>query len=100
MYRRNRKIKYHIKMTQLDRIERNSLIAAKEILTIKEAAFFLGVTPRTLYALTGDRKIAFYKPNNKMIYFHKKDLTAWLTRNRIASEEEVMDKAAAYNMEG
>ena len=83
-------------LTQLDRIERNSLLAAKNVLTVEDAAILLGLSPSTIYRWTMTKIIPHYKPNGKLVFFNKKELEDWMMRNRVASEEEIMDKAANY----
>ena len=83
-------------LTQLDRIERNSLLAAKNVLTIEDASLLLGIVPRTLYKWTMNKIVPHYKPNGKIVYFDRKELEDWMRRNRVASEEEIQDRAANY----
>ena len=56
-------------------------IAVKTILTAEEASEFLGLKPSYLYKLTSDKKIRFFKPLGKLIYFKKEDLETFLLRN-------------------
>lgn len=59
----------------------------KTILTAEQAAEFLGLKPSYLYKLTSDKKIKFYKPQGKLIYFRKEDLEAFLLRNPSESSD-------------
>ncbi len=61
----------------------------KDILSLKEACHFLDISPSFLYKLTAERKISFYVPNGKKIYFKKVELEKWLTDHRINSESEI-----------
>lgn len=83
-------------LTQLDRIERNSLLAAKNVLSVEDAAILLGLSPSTIYRWTMSKIIPHYKPNGKLVFFNKKELEEWMMRNRVASEDEIMDEAANY----
>lgn len=85
-------------LTQLDRIERYALLAAKNVLTVEEAAIFLGFSESYVYKLTCTQQIPFYKPNGKMVYFRKEELEGWMTQNRVASEAEIEERAANYNV--
>lgn len=60
----------------------------KTILTAEQAAEFLGLKPSYLYKLTSDKKIKFYKPQGKLIYFRKEDLEAFLLRNPSESSDK------------
>lgn len=53
-----------------------------EFFTSKQACEFLGIKQGTLYKLTSNREINFYKPNWKKMYFSKTDLIEYLTRNK------------------
>jgi excisionase family DNA binding protein len=55
---------------------------AKELLSLSEAAAFLGITKSTLYKKTHRKEIPFYKPTGKLIYFLRQDLLNWALRNR------------------
>lgn len=85
-------------LTQLDRIERYALLAAKNVLTVEEAAIFLGFSESYVYKLTCTQQIPYYKPNGKMVYFRKGELEEWMTQNRVATESEVQAEAANLSM--
>lgn len=81
---------------QLDRIEQYSLIAAKNVLNINEAAIILGMTVRGVRENVRNRIIPCYKPNINRLYFKKSELEEWMTQNRRKSMEELESEAAAY----
>lgn len=56
---------------------------AKEVLTVEEASRFMDIARSSLYKMTSDRSIPFYRPNGKMIYFEKADILAWIRQNRV-----------------
>lgn len=69
------------------------VVNAKEVLNFAEAAAFLGLSKSTLYKMTHAHAIPFYKPNNKLVFFERSELMAWLRRGRVASEEEIESEA-------
>ena len=71
----------------------NVLCSGKEVLTLEEAALFMGISRSTLYKMTHSSAIPFYRPNGKLIYFEKSELLAWMRRNRSMTEEEANEKA-------
>ena len=81
---------------QLDRIEQYSLIAAKNVLNINEAAIILGMTVRGVRENVRNRIIPCYKPNVNRLYFKKSELEEWMTQNRRKSVAELKSEAAAY----
>ena len=72
----------------------------KDVLTIEDAAAFTGLSRSHIYKLTSSGDIPHYKPNGKYIYFDRKELEAWLLRNRVSTNEEIREKAEAYCLGG
>ena len=70
----------------------------KEVLTSDEAARYMGMSKSYLYKLTMRRQIPHFKPLGKMCYFNRKELEAWLQRNRVATMDEIEMEAQAYCM--
>ena len=70
----------------------------KEILSVDEAAAFLGMKKSYLYKLTMARKLPHYKPMGKMVYFRKTELEQWLLSNRCATDEELNREAQNFCM--
>lgn len=68
----------------------------KEVLTLDEAARYMGVAKSYLYKLTSARQIPHYKPNGKNCFFRRAELEDWLTENRVATNADLDDKAQAY----
>ena len=71
----------------------NLCYSAKEVLNLEEAASFLGIAKSTLYKMTHENRIPFYKPAGKLIYFEKSVLLEWIRSNRIMSEAELQEEA-------
>lgn len=61
---------------------------AKEVLSVEEAARFMDIARSSLYKMTSDRSIPFYRPNGKMIYFEKADILAWIRQNRVVATKK------------
>lgn len=74
----------------------NILDNGKEILTVEEAAKFMGIARSSLYKMTSDQLIPFYRPNGKMIYFEKSDLLEWVRQNREDSNAEIAEEARIH----
>ena len=72
------------------------LDSAKEVLTVEEAARFMGMARSTLYKMTCDQSIPFYRPNGKMIYFEKSAILSWIRKNRVYSTEEINEEARLH----
>lgn len=69
----------------------------KDILSFQEAIQYLDLSESSLYKLTSDSKITFYKPNGGKLYFKKLDLDYWMLQNEIKSveklENEILEKS-------
>ena len=72
------------------------LEAGKEALTVEEAAKFMGMARSSLYKMTSDQTIPFYRPNGKMIFFEKSDILSWIRKNRVSSREEIEEEARLH----
>jgi len=72
----------------------------KEILSFKEALAYLDISPSSLYKLTSQRAIRYFKPNGGKVYFKKTDLDGWMLQNEnksVASlEEELLTKISGH----
>lgn len=67
---------------RLDAVE-DILDNTKEVLSVEEAARFMNIARSSLYKMTSDKSIPFYRPNGKMIYFEKADILKWIRKNRV-----------------
>ncbi len=72
----------------------NALTATKEVLTLEEAALFMGLSKSSLYKMTHKHELPFFRPNGKLIYFEKSELLNWMRQNRSMSEAETKEAAA------
>lgn len=79
-----------------DLISEKTLITSKAVLTASEAAAYLGISLSSLYKMTMRKQIPHSKPGGKMCYFSRTELEAWLMSNRIATADELQDRAQAY----
>ena len=81
---------------KIDQILIYSLLAAKNVLTLEDAALLTGLSKSHLYRLTCTHQIPYYKPNGKLCFFDKAELEAWKRNIRIASQTELDQQAQAY----
>ena len=82
-------------MKRLDRLEVLTLLSAKNVLTLEEVCLLTGLAKSTVYKMTANRTIPYYRDGNagKHIYFRKDEVEDWLTRNRVSSQTEDEQKA-------
>lgn len=72
-------------LLRLNKIE-SMLYEAKEMLTTKEAADFMGISVSMLYKFTCRQEIPYYKPRGKMVYFDRQELQEWMRKNHYGGE--------------
>ena len=87
-------------LKQLDRIERNTLLASKNVLTFEDVVVLTGLSRSYLYKLTSANQIPHYKPSGKQLYFDREEIESWLKQNRVATVEETDRKATNYVVTG
>ena len=85
---------------QLDRIEQYSLLAAKNVLCFDDVALLTGFSKSHLYKLTYSHQIPHYKPNGKQLYFDRKEIEDWMRQNKVATNDEIEQKATNYLVTG
>ena len=81
----------------VDAISTNIALTQKAVLSAPEAAAYMNVSLSHLYKLTMQRKVPFSKPLGKICYFSRLELEAWLMSNRVATADELQDRAQAYS---
>lgn len=80
---------------RFDRLQTATLLAAKNVIAVEEAAMLTGYTVKGIYTLTSEKRIPHYKKNGKL-YFKKDELEAWMTENRVATEHELEVAATTH----
>ena len=79
-----------------DLIAANVISTMKKVLTVDEAAKYMGISKSTLYKMMMRREIPYSKPNGKVCFFDRVELEAWLMSNRMATADEISDQAQTY----
>lgn len=83
-------------IARLERIERNSLLAAKNVLTLDDVACLTGLSKSHLYKLTCTKQIPFFRPSGKLLYFDKGEIESWMRQNRVSTLAEAEHYATRY----
>lgn len=86
-------------LTELAEIKRNTLLAAKNVLTLDDVALLTGLSKNHLYNLTSRNEIPYYRPRGKQIYFDRAEIEAWMKRNRVNALDEPQCTLPAYTAE-
>ena len=82
---------------RFDRLERMTLIGAKDVLDIDEASLLTGMSVGHIYRLTSAREIPHYKKNRKL-YFNKAELNEWMQEQKVKSVTEIDRQATTYTV--
>jgi excisionase family DNA binding protein len=75
-------------LCKLDSIERGN-IALKNVFTLDDFCSYTGYSKSWAYKLTSGRKVPYYQPEGKAIYFKREDVEAFLLRNPIKSKKQL-----------
>ncbi|HEY4874083.1 MAG TPA: helix-turn-helix domain-containing protein [Puia sp.] len=62
---------------------RNFMLSRKNIFTVEELSKYSGMSKSTIYKLTFERDIPFYKPGGKLIFFRRNEIDDWILRHQI-----------------
>ncbi|SFN42131.1 DNA binding domain-containing protein, excisionase family [Algoriella xinjiangensis] len=65
-------------------------------LSLNEALEYLKVSKATLYKLTSNREIKFYKPNGGKIYFKVEDLENWISSGEKLCKHAVFQESLDF----
>lgn len=84
--------------TKLEKIEKMTLLGAKNVLTIDEVSLMTGLSKGHIYRLTSTQGIPHYKPNGRNLYFKKDEIEEWLLQNRVSTIEEINNKAVTHTV--
>ncbi|ERS88598.1 hypothetical protein Q672_10475 [Marinobacter sp. EVN1] len=68
----------------------------KPVLSVEECAELLGLSTSYLYRLTSEKRIPFYKPNGKRIFFHRDEILGWALSERITPDGELRDTIRSH----
>lgn len=85
---------------RLDRIERLTLLSAKNVLCFDDLVLLTGLSKSHLYKLTCSHQIPHYKPNGKQLYFDRAEIENWMKQNRISTTDEIETAAVNYLVTG
>ena len=75
-------------------VELQERVNRLEVLNLEEASAFLGIAKSTLYKMTHQNRLPYFKPAGKLIFFEKQALLDWVKGAKALSEEELKEEAA------
>lgn len=86
---------------EIQEIKQLLTVQADEPLNIDEACKLLNFKKSYIYKLTCLKKIPYYSPNDRKIYFSKRELINWIFRNKKRTIDEIQtDVESNLNRKG
>lgn len=74
--------------------EQREATPTNKYMTFEQARQFLGVTRSALYTMCCRKRVPYYKPSGKALYFLQEDLEGWITSKRVKSAAEIESEAS------
>lgn len=85
---------------KLDKIMSYTILAAKNVLDVKDVSALTGYSVKYIYKLTAQNKLPHYFPTKGRMFFDRAEIEAWMKQNRVGTVEEAEQQAAAYVVTG
>lgn len=85
---------------KLDKIMSYTILAAKNVLDVKDVCALTGYGPDYIYKLAAQGKLPHYYPTGRKMFFDRAEIEAWMKQNRVGTVEEAEQQAAAYVVTG
>jgi excisionase family DNA binding protein len=84
------------KLEKIESLVTEQNLLRKDMLSFDEACTFLQLSASSLYKMTSQHRIPFYRPNGKRIYFKRAELEQWLQMNKRAADYELEARAEDF----
>lgn len=66
-----------------------------DFMNTEQVAGFVGLSKATIYGLTHQHKIPFFKVGNRL-YFKKSEIVNWITSTKVNTQQEIEQMANEY----
>ena len=81
---------------QLNRIEAAGL-AKKDVFTFTEFCLYTGIGESYGYRLTSQKKVPFYNPRGKQLYFKRVEIDEWLLQNPVKTTAQIAEEVKQHD---
>lgn len=88
-------IQFNLVIEKLEELKKSNNFD-KTFLNLKELTGYTGMSSSQIYKLTAGRKIPFYRPTGKLMFFKKTEIDEWISKNRFSTEEEIRENADSF----
>lgn len=75
-------------LSKLESLEKGN-VAQKNVFTLDDFCTYTGYSKSWAYKLTSGRKLPYFQPEGKAIFFRREDVEAFLLRNPIRSRKQL-----------
>ncbi len=66
---------------------------AKQWISVKEVADYMGLKPATVYQYVSERRIPFHKvPGSSLVRFKVSEIDEWMASGRVETKEEYLTR--------
>ena len=79
-------------LKELEEIKKYSLLSAKEMLSVEDLSLLIGMKPSYIHKLVQQKRLPYYKPFGKQIFFKKSEITQLLQDKRVPSVAELVNQ--------
>ncbi|MGV8994534.1 MAG: helix-turn-helix transcriptional regulator [Flavobacterium sp.] len=81
------------KLTQLEKL---IIGTTKQIFTVDDVVNYTGFSKSYVYKLVHNNILPYSKPNNRTLFFTKKEIDEWLLQNKSKSVSQLQSEASTY----
>ena len=71
-------------------------ILQKNVLNLNDLALYTGFSKSFIYKLTSGRKIPFYRPSGKLLFFKRDEIDQWLLHKSVPTISNVQENHLDY----
>lgn len=87
-------------LQKMDELASITALSTKKVLRVKDLCLLTGFKPAQIYRLTCYNQIPHYNLNGKTLFFDRDEIDKWLKNNKIATNEEIRERATKYVLGG
>ena len=81
---------------KLERLEALIIGTSQQIFTVDDVVSYTGFSKSYVYKLVHNNILPYSKPNNRTLFFTKKEIDEWLMQNKSKSISQIEQEAISY----
>lgn len=81
---------------KLNQLEKLIIGTTKQIFTVEDVVNYTGFSRSYVYKLVHNNILPYSKPNNRTLFFNKKEIDDWLLQNKSKSVSQLENEASNY----